>query len=291
MKTSLNNLIFEYQLEINYNTEENQKLYTGLSKLDFATNGFSRGSLNIIAARQGNGITSFKNTLLNELKLKTIIISKNNANKFLHSLLSHKSGVSKQKIQHKFFQEGEFMHLNESFNEIQNLPIFIKKKKKLTLDFLKAYLLNNEVVDCLIIEDLDSFLEKEKILFKGLKELAQKNNIVLICFYELKEVASCNPYLEINPSISDFKNSFSLPNTMKVIDNFVCIWRPELYNIPRFHKTKKSTGGKAEISIYKKEEQIPKNIIVGFSGRKNIFYDLENYENLNWVEKLKVLNS
>ena len=110
MKTSFNNLIFEYQLEINYNTEEIQKLYTGLSKLDFTTNGFSRGSLNIIAARQGNGITSFKNTLLNELKLKTTIISKSNANKFLYSLLSYKSGISKQKIQHKFFQEHEFVH-------------------------------------------------------------------------------------------------------------------------------------------------------------------------------------
>jgi hypothetical protein len=32
-------------------------------------------------------------------------------------------------------------------------------------------------------------------------------------------------------------------------------------------------------------------MVVVFSGRKNIFSDLENYENLNWVEKLKVLNS
>ena len=290
MNTSLNNLIFEYQLEINYNTEENQKLYSGLSKLDFVTQGFSRGGLNIISARQGNGLTAFKNTLLNELKLKTIIISKNNANKFLHSLLSYKSGVSKQKIQHKFFQEREFMHLNKSFKEIQNLPIFIKKKKKLTLDFLKSYLLNNEAVDCLIIEDLDSFLEKEKILFKGLKKIAKKNNIVLVCFYELEKL-KLGASLDVKPSICNFTKTFFLPNTMKAIDNFVCIWRPEFYNIPRFHKMKKSTGGKAEISIYKKEEQIPKNIIVGFSGRKNIFYDLENYENLNWVEKLKVLNS
>jgi len=290
MKTSLNTLIFEYQLELNYNTQENQKLYTGLSKLDFATNGFSRGSLTMIAARQGNGLTTFKNTLLKDLKLKTIIISKNSANKFLHSLLSYKSGVSKQKIQHKFFQEGDFMHLNTSFKEIQNLPIFIKKKKKLTLDFLKAYLLNTEVVDCLIIEDLDSFLEKEKILFKGLKALAKKQNIVLICFYELEKL-ELESSLEVKPSICDFTKTFSLATTLKAIDNFLCIWRPSFYGVPCFYKTKESTQGKAEIRIYRKEESRPKNIIVGFSGRKNSFFDLENYENLNWVEKLKVLNS
>ena len=50
--TSLNKLIFEYQLEINCNTDENQKMYSGLSKLDFNTKGFSRGSVNVIAARK-----------------------------------------------------------------------------------------------------------------------------------------------------------------------------------------------------------------------------------------------
>jgi replicative DNA helicase len=290
MKTSLNNLIFEYQLEINYNTEENQKLYTDLSKLDFVTNGFSRGSLNIVSARKGNGISSFKNTLLNKLKLKTTIISKSNVNKFLHSLLSYKSGVSKAKISHKVFSDNDFIYVNKSFKEIQNLPIFIKKKKKLTLGFLDSYLKKNEEIDCLLIENLDSFLEKEKILFKGLKELAKKKNVVLICFYELEEVASCNPYLEINPSISDFKNSFSLKKTLNNIDNLIFIFRPEFYNIPNFYKTKEATEGKAVISIYRKEEEL-KEIIVGFSGRKNIFSDLENYEHLNWVEKLKVLNS
>ena len=290
MKTSLNNLIFEYQLEINHNTEENQKLYTGLSKLDFITQGFSRGSLNIIAARQGNGITSFKNTLLNELVLKTTIISKKKVHHFLHSFLSYKSGVSRAKVAHKVFLDNEFIHLNNSFKEIQNFPIFIKKKKKLTLDFLESYLNKNEEIDCLIIENLDSFLEKEKILFKGLKKIAQKNNIVLVCFHELEKLKS-GASLDVKPSICDFTKTFSLATTIKLIDNFVCIWRPEFYNIPRFHKTKKSTEGKAEISIYIKEEQMPKNIIVGFSGMKNIFSDLENYENLNWVEKLKVLNS
>ena len=96
---------------------------------------------------------------------------------------------------------------------------------------------------------------------------------------------------DVKPSICDFTKTFSLATTIKSIDYFVCIWRPEFYNIPHFHKTKESTEGKAEISIYRKGEPMPENMVVRFCGRKNIFSDLESYENLNWVEKLKVLNS
>jgi len=290
MKTSLNKLIFEYQLEINYNVEEHQKLFSGLSKLDFYTHGFSRGSLNVISARKGNGLSTFLNTLLKEIALQTTIITKERPIDFLNNYLSHNCVIIKPKIQGKFFAKHEVNHLNESIKEFQNLPIFIKKKKKLSLDFLESYLSKNEDIDCVCIENLDAFLEKEKILFKSLKKIAIKYNVILVCFFELNQVHEIRPYSDLKPSINDFKKKFTKKSTLKNINNLIFIWRPEFYQRTKFDKTSESTEGKGELIVCKKNEE-QKNMIVKFSGMKNLFSDLEDYENLNWVEKLKVLNS
>lgn len=289
MGTSLNKLIFEYQLEVNFKSEENLKLFSGLSKLDFFTHGFNEGSLNIIAARKGNGLQTFRNTLLNNLELQTTIFLKKNETQFLYSFLSSTSSIMMPKIHGKFFEQHELNHLNKSIKEISSLPIFIKKKKKLSLDFLINYLSKNEDSQCVIIEDLDSFLEKEKILFSGLKKIAKKYNVILVCFLELNPIDLKEQYLKIKPNIKDFKNKFPLKSTLKSIDNLIFSFRPEFYEINFFNKTKIKTENKAELDVFKNNNE-SKNMIVKFSGVKNIFSDLEDYEDLNWVEKLKVLN-
>ncbi len=290
MTTSLNKLIFEYQLEINYNTEENQKLFSGLSKLDIYTHGFSRGGLNVICARKGNGLPAFLNTLLKEIALQTTIITKQSLVDFLNNYMSHNCNIIKPKVQGKFFEEHELIYLNKSIKGFQNLPVFIKKKKKLSLDFLESYLSKNEDIDCVFIENLDAFLEKEKILFKSLKKIAEKYNVILVCFCELKQVDESKPYSEIKPSINDFRKKFPQKSTLRKINNLIFTWRPEFYQLSKFNKTRETTESKAEIIVYNKSGE-QKNMIVKFSGMKSLFSDLEDYENLNWTEKLKVLNS
>jgi replicative DNA helicase len=287
MKTSLNKLIFEYQLEINHNPDENQKTYSGLSKLDFNTQGFSRGTVNIIAARKGNAMMAFKNQLLSSSIFKTTIISKKNVNNFMYSLLSHKSCISEKKIAHKFFQEHELMQLNKSLGELQNLPVYIKKKKKLTLDYLEYYLEKHNEIESIIIKDLGAFIEKEVLILTGLKQLAKKYNILLFAFYELSSVNKDKSYKEIQPNFKEFNQKFSLKKTNKNIDNLILIFRPELYNINHFCGTEISTENKAEFIIYTKNKE-RKSILVGFCGAKSIFYDI-GIDESNWVQRLKSL--
>ncbi len=227
---------------------------------------------------------------MHDLNLNTLLISQIKKQEFLYSFLSSKSGVSKTKLKFKFFLEHELNHLNNTFKETQNSPIFFKKKKRINLKYLEVLLNKNTDLDCVILEDLTSFEEKEEVLFKGLKKIAKKHNIVFVCFFELKRLENHESYCTLKPKMNDFTDQYPLKSNLKHIDNIVFSWRPEYYGIESFKKPKTSSESKGEIIVYRKEHS-KRSFIVSFKGGNNMFKDLKDYNELNWVEKLKALNT
>lgn len=309
MPKTIKKLILDYRQEIE-KTEPNDsnKIFIGLSKVDYFTGGLQKGTLHIIAGRNGNAPTAFRNNLLEKNSLKTLVFCNKKEEDFLYSYLSHVSGLTVKKLSRKNLESHEKTHLFQFVDNLSTTELFIKAKRKLTIKYIENYLMKNGSIEFILIENLDKFIEKKFFLLQSLEKISKKFNVLIVVFYKLREVKSHFPYKKLQPTVEEIYDEFQLENSttdkytstkfesktsyvLKLLDCIFLIFRPEYYNIEKFHQINVSTKNKAIISIYSKKFTL-KNNIVGFNGHKPKFFDLDDdWIKSNWLEKLKIYAS
>lgn len=305
MPKTIKQLIKNYKKEIKQIVpNKSTKVLTGLSKVDFLTEGFKKGTLNLVCARKGNGLKAFRNNLLNHNDFETLIFCKEKEEEFFYSYLSNKTTLLHKKISEKDLQTHEKDHLLKSFNDLKNKKFYIKTKKNLSVRCIEKYLKKNETIEFILIENLEAFIKKKSYLLKKLKRIARKYNISIIAFYTLSEVNNRKSYKEIQPNLSELEINFQLQSKklkltesieiecvhfefFHLVDTIILLFRPEFYNIDKFYKSQEKTDNKAEVTLFSKNFE-SKNLIVGFNGLKSEFIDfIEDKEPKYWLEKLK----
>lgn len=300
MPKTIKQLIENYQKEIQQtNPNKSTKVYTGLQKIDFHTEGFSKGTFNLVCARPRNGLKAFRNILLNNCDLESIIFSDEKEEKFLYSFLSHKTAILVKKLSEKSLAPHEKQYLLQSIANLKNTKTFIKHRKTLSVEYLENFLKKNKTIEFILIENLEAFIEKKSYLLKSLKEIAKKFNILIITFFKLKDIDKTKHYEELQPNLDDLETEFKLNSKkalindsvqiklLNLVDKVTLLFRPEYYGIEKFCKNDIFTKNKADISIYSKKFN-HKSFIVGFNALNSEYYDLhENLKEISWLEKLK----
>lgn len=306
MSKTAKQLFLEYQKDIsilddNTLVQENEfpkDLEKLLSKI-------KKKTLTVVCARPCNGLSAFKNTLLEQNKTKTLILSKNEVETSFYRYLSHITGLLFKKISEKELYNHQLIHvLNKTKTDLNNKIIFAYQNK-FSSEYLLKELIKHPNTGVLIIEDLHQFIEKNIYLIKQLKKIAKQFKIKIIALYELEDVAVESSYLELKPSLEDLKKElvlqdktveengivktiFPIQNVLNKIDNLLFLFRPEFYEIKTFYKSDTSTEHKIEIAVHNKSIYY-ESFIFGFSGGYNKIYDLyeEEGKRFSWLDKLR----
>lgn len=306
MTKTAKQLFFEYQKDINIlddNTliQENESF----KELEKLLSNIKKKSLTVVCARSCNGLSAFKNTLLGQSKVKTLILSKNEIETSFYRYLSNLTGLLFKKISEKELYNHELNYVLKKTKTDLNNKIIFAYQNKFSLEYLLKELIKHPNVGILIIEDLHQFIEKNIYLIKQLKKIAKQFKIKIIALYELEDVPAKSSYLELKSSLEDLKKElvlqdktveengivktiFPIQKVLNKIDNLLFLFRPEFYEIKKFHKTDTSTGHKIEITVHNKSINY-ESFIFGFSAGYNKIYDLSEKDGkrLSWLDKLR----
>lgn len=167
-----------------------KRMVTGCPFIDNFTDGLEPGSLNILAARPGNGKTSYAINLLNNFQGKAIFYSLEMGEKEIgRKLISRNSGISSTALKEKSVIQRQALKISDSASNLYQKKIWVDCKTGRSPSEVLAqctYLKHTEGLDLIIIDYL-------QIMRLGRKTENRFTEISTIS----RELAECAKALEI----------------------------------------------------------------------------------------------
>ena len=280
---------------------KNEKGITGISsgfdKLDSLTNGFQPSNLILIGGVAGMGSTAFALSLINKMTLENqcsiaYFSLELTAQQLMMRIISQQTTIATEKFRLGLLNENEIELVSQKLEELEEAPLFIIDYPFLTVSDIehKIYELicPNYGVDLIMIDMLhlignnskdkvDKVLNKKELamITFQLKKLAEKLNITIIVFVQLKEKLYGHGFYK-RPLLSDIRKHAPID---KYADLILFLYRPEYYRIDEWDDDDASpTAGEAEIIVAKNSYGSIGNARVKFTGNLGGFDNLPIYD-------------
>lgn len=303
-----NTLAIETQIRTYlYNTNQskstNKEVLSGFEDLDKITRGFNEGDLVIIAGRPSMGKTSFALNLLYYLAyhlyrpvyLFSLEMSKN---EILDKLIALTSNINIHTIQKKFFTDKQWHNIQQTCNELAQIPLCINDNGYSSIDYIKQQCKEHKLYHQIIIIDYLQLIqvEKEDIenrsqeignITRTLKLLAQQINSTIFVLSQLNR--NIENRSNKRPLLSDLRESgcignHHLPKIKKqskehYIETVHCF--KSFYLLNRINN----------LQLYKNPEQ---HIFLLIDRTQNFLYLTHNhrlFKHHTWIKKDHVKNS
>ncbi|MDI6050854.1 DnaB-like helicase C-terminal domain-containing protein [Flavobacterium sp. XS2P24] len=270
---------------------------SGFHKLDSLTNGFQPSNLILIGGVAGMGSTAFALSLINKMTLENqcsiaYFSLELTAQQLMMRIISQQTTIDIEKLRLGLLNENEIELISQKTEELEETPLFIIDYPFLTVSDIahKIYELicPNYGVDLIMIDMLhlignnskdkvDKVLNKKELamITFQLKKLAEKLNITIIVFVQLKEKLYGHGYYK-RPLLSDIRKHAPID---KYADLILFLYRPEYYRIDEWDDDDASpTAGEAEIIVAKNSYGSIGNARVKFTGNLGGFDNLPIYD-------------
>jgi replicative DNA helicase len=257
-------------------------LPTGFQLIDEATLGLHRTDLTIIAARVSCGKSSFFGSVIDNILDsggvdKTILIFSLEMSKsqLIQRLLSSMSRVPLSNIRRGRMTQFEWARFLYAMDVVSASNIQIDDTPGITLSQIEARIsgeFRKTPIDLLVVDYLQ-LMTPSKItdnratdigqLSKGLKRIAKKFNLPLMCLSQLSRAPEKR--LDHRPVLSDLRESGSIEADA---DNVMFLYRDELFNPTTENK------GVAEVIIAKQRQGSLGTVPLAFVGQLTKFMNM-----------------
>lgn len=218
----------------------------GFTELDRMTNGWQRGTLNIIAARPAMGKTAFvlslaRNAAVDFNKGIAFFSLEMGSIELVNRLISGEAEIEGEKIKKGKLEPHEWTQLNTRVGRLSQAPFFIDDTPQLTLFELRAKcrrLKAQHDIQMIIIDYLQLMSggpdngngNREQVIAnisRGLKALAKELSVPVIALSQLSRAVETRGG-DKKPQLSDLRESGSIEQDADMV---MFIYRPEYYGI------------------------------------------------------------
>lgn len=234
---------------------------TGFTELDKATSGWQKSDLIIVAARPGMGKTAFTLSLAaNAAKAQkgVAIFSLEMANtQLVQRLIAMDADINSHKLRNGKLEQDEWLRLNQSVDNMAEMPIFIDDTPAINVFELRAKcrrLKQNHDIGLIVIDYLQLMTaapnqkgnrEQEiSSISRALKGLAKELNVPVIALSQLSRSVETRGGSK-RPVLSDLRESGAIEQDADIV---IFIYRPGYYEMDEDFETPKDL---AEIIIAK----------------------------------------
>ena len=198
---------------------------TGFRNLNFLTQGWQPGSLNILAARPSIGKTTFAiNLAYNAATVGKVSVAffslEMSATSVIEKLLSATTMINSSKIQTGDISNSDWMAIEEAQNRLNNINFYIDDTSGIKIGEIKTRLIklkqNDPNLGLVVIDYLGlinsndpALIGREKIdeISRSLKAIARDLGIAIIC---LSQLSRSNEKEKRKPVLSDLRDSGSI---------------------------------------------------------------------------------
>ena len=255
------------------------------SDLDNYTNGFQKGSLNILAARPSMGKTALAlNFAVNAAQIShgsvAIFSLEMPADQIAKRILSMKSKVDLQKINTGNLSDSEWSRLYEASQELKNQNFYIDDTPGITVgDMLaRARKLSQEkglfmvIVDYIQLMSSNSKAESRQQevseISRKLKAMARELNVPVIALSQLSRAVESRQ--DKRPMLSDLRESGALEQDADIV---MFLYRDSYYNRDKQNSSERED---VELNLAKHRNGDVGSIKLAFEKEYNAFYGIKN---------------
>lgn len=281
----------------NFRNGNTNGIPTGLSALDYATNGWQKGDSIIMAARPAMG----KTAMLLHMAKQAAISGENVAIfslemsdlKLVHRLILSYMSIEPYRYRQGNLQEYEWNQFHKALTELQSLPIYIDDNSMSSMDTIKATAttLNKKglcdlvFIDYLQLTEMDTSNKNKNReqevsqASKKAKQIAKSLNIPVVTLCQLSRAVETRGGNK-KPILSDLRDSGSIEQDADLV---MFLYRPEYYKVLQ-DESGNSTKGIGQILIEKNRD--------GACCHVNFYYNesmtkITNYDPFE-VEQIKI---
>jgi replicative DNA helicase len=223
---------------------------SGFTDLDRITNGWQRGTLNIIAARPAMGKTAFvlslaRNAAVDFKKGIAFFSLEMGSVELVNRLISGEAEIEAEKIKKGKLESHEWQQLNTRVGRLSQAPFFIDDTPQLTLFELRAKcrrLKAQHDIQLIIIDYLQLMSggndnhggNREQVIAsisRGLKALAKELSVPVIALSQLSRAVETRGG-DKKPQLSDLRESGSIEQDADMV---MFIYRADYYQIENPH--------------------------------------------------------
>ncbi len=239
---------------------------SGFTDLDRLTNGWQKGTLDIIAARPGMGKTAFVLSMARNIAVEyhrpiAIFSLEMSAADLAMRLLSAETGFKQNQLKSGNLSDSDWSTLINSMTALQDAPIYIDDTAGLSLFNLRAKcrrLKKQRHIEMVIIDYLQLMTlgseakggnrEQEiSTISRSLKALSKELEIPVIALSQLNRSVESRQAASKRPQLSDLRESGAIEQDADIV---MFIYRPEYYHIDVFEDGSPSAG-MAELLVAK----------------------------------------
>lgn len=223
---------------------------SGFTMLDRITNGWQRGTLNIIAARPAMGKTAFvlslaRNAAVDFKKGIAFFSLEMGALELVNRLISGEAEIEAEKIKKGKLESHEWQQLNTKVGRLSQAPFFIDDTPQLSLFELRAKcrrLKAQHDIQMIIIDYLQLMSggnenqggNREQVIAsisRGLKALAKELSVPVIALSQLSRAVETRGG-DKKPQLSDLRESGSIEQDADMV---MFIYRSDYYGLENDH--------------------------------------------------------
>ena len=264
----MSELIHEVLADLQNMKNSEQKLRglpSGFTDVDAVTNGWQKGTLNIIAARPGMGKTAFvlsmaRNIAVEYQKPLAIFSLEMSASDLVIRLISAESGFKQNQLKSGNLDQADWSKLVNSMSALEKAKLIIDDTSGLSIFELRAkcrrfkqqYGIQAVIIDYLQLmtagADLKGNREQEiSMISRSLKALSKELEIPVIALSQLNRGVESRAASSKRPQLSDLRESGAIEQDADIV---MFIYRPEYYKIDTFDDGTQAAG-MAELMIAK----------------------------------------
>ncbi len=263
-------------------------LGSGFTELDKVTNGWQKGTLNIIAARPGMGKTAFvlsmaRNIAVEAQKPIAFFSLEMSATDLVMRLISAESKFKQHQLKSGNLSDTDWAVLINETTDLGKAPLIIDDTAGLSVFELRAkarrfkqqYNIEAVIIDYLQLmtagSDLKGNREQEiSLISRSLKALSKELNIPVIALSQLNRGVESRTAASKRPQLSDLRESGAIEQDADIV---MFIYRPEYYRLESFEDGS-DAHGKAELMIAKHRNGAIRDIKLRFLAEYAQFCDL-----------------
>ena len=273
--------------------EKLRGLPSGFLELDRLTNGWQKGTLNIIAARPGMGKTAFvlsmaRNISVDYQKPLAFFSLEMSASDLVVRLISAESGFKQNQLKSGDLNDRDWATLINSTTDLGNAKLIIDDTAGLSIFELRAkcrrfkqqYDIQAVIIDYLQLmsagTDMKGNREQEiSTISRSLKALSKELEIPVIALSQLNRGVETRAGAGVSkrPQLSDLRESGAIEQDADIV---MFIYRPEYYKIETFDDDGSSSAGMAELIVAKHRNGATKSIRLRFIADYAKFCDVNS---------------
>ena len=271
--------------------EKLRGLPSGFTELDRVTNGWQKGTLNIIAARPGMGKTAFvlsmaRNIAVEHQKPLAVFSLEMSATDLVMRLISAESGFRQNQLKSGDLNDRDWATLINSVTDLGKAKLIIDDTAGLSIFELRAkcrrfkqqYDIQCVIIDYLQLMSAGSELKGNReqeisTISRSLKALSKELEIPVIALSQLNRSVENRPGAGASkrPQLSDLRESGAIEQDADIV---MFIYRPEYYKIETFEDGTPAAG-MAELMIAKHRNGATRDIKLRFIADYAKFCDTE----------------